>query len=519
MELQALLSRGYFPRELPPTYTTERFGHVIDDNWHDLRRFFQDTGIRAQPLRHSLARTGFLRRTLTLPNPVTHASLCAEIVSGWPDLQHAIARGRFSQSKPEFNPKGGRSVLPSVPIQSALIPLRAAIRAGARVILRTDISRFYGSVYSHSLPWALHTKKTAKRQQRDWSLLGNRLDTWIRNGQDGQTVGIPIGPDASLVLAEVLLSAVDDQISSECHILRGLRYIDDYELVFESRSAAEQALSTIERILGGFGLELNPRKTTLEELPLPHESPWVSTLRSMGIRSRPAAQATDLVHLFDQAFDFARRHPASPVLRYTLGRLKGVDVQEQNRTLFQHLLLQCLVAEPATIASVLTQLIRGADTGWQLEFDLVSNALNKLMNELLPMGHGNEASWCLWGLYALELPVDGSNMPVISASEDPIVALLALYGRHRGLLGDLDTTNWEASMTSDDLYGDRWLLAYEALVKGWLPSQDGTDYISSEPRFKALRDGGVQFFDEERIVGILPTGVAPTLGIAPIFSG
>ena len=204
MELQALLSRGYFPRELPPTYTTERFGHVIGDDWPALSKLFQDTGIRTQPLRHSLARTGFLRRTLTLPNPVTHASLCAEIVSGWPDLQRVIAKGKFSQSKPEFNPKGGRSVLPSVPRQSALIPRRAAIRAGARVILRTDINRFYGSVYSHSLHWALHTKRTAKRRQRDPSLLGNRLDTWIRNAQDGQTVGIPIGPDASLVLAELL---------------------------------------------------------------------------------------------------------------------------------------------------------------------------------------------------------------------------------------------------------------------------------------------------------------------------
>lgn len=239
----------------------------------------------------------------------------------------------------------------------------------------------------------------------------------------------------------------------------------------------------------------------------------------MRIGSRPATQARDLVRLFDQAFDFARSDPASPVLRYTVGRLKGIDVNEQNRTLFQHLLLQCLVAEPGTIAPVLAQLIRGTDMDWQLDSDLVSETLNRLMNELLPVGHGNEASWCLWGLYALGLPVDGSNLPVISASEDSIVALLALYGKHSGRLASLDTTNWEASMTSDDLFGDRWLLAYEALVKRWLPSLDGTDYISSEARFRTLRDGGVQFFDEEQIVGILPTGIAPSLGIAPIFSG
>ena len=39
---------------------------------------------------------------------------------------------------------------------------RHAIRALSPMIVRADISQFYGSLYTHSLPWALHTKAVAK---------------------------------------------------------------------------------------------------------------------------------------------------------------------------------------------------------------------------------------------------------------------------------------------------------------------------------------------------------------------
>lgn len=135
------------------------------------------------------------------------------------------------------------------------------------------------------------------------------------------------------------------------------------------------------------------------------------------------------------------------------------------------------------------------------------------------MGHGNEACWCLWGIFALELLVEASSAAAISVSEDPLVALLALHGRAHGLLPDsLDTTNWESAMTGEDLYGDRWLLAYEALVKGWLPSLNGVDYVGVDPRFSILQNAKVEFFDGNMIAGVVPTGVAPSVGVAPIFS-
>jgi hypothetical protein len=64
--------------------------------------------------------------------------------------------------------------------------------------LAADISEFYHSIYTHSISWALHTKLFAKSNQKA-KVVGNLLDKATQNGQHGQTVGIPIGPDTSLV--------------------------------------------------------------------------------------------------------------------------------------------------------------------------------------------------------------------------------------------------------------------------------------------------------------------------------
>jgi hypothetical protein len=94
---------------------------------------------------------------------------------------------------------------------------RARSRTASRYLLATDLSQFYPSIYTHSIPWALHTKSVAKAKPNDYSLLGNVLDLAMRNGQDKQTIGIPIGPDTSLVIAEAILSSVDVQLKGAIH--------------------------------------------------------------------------------------------------------------------------------------------------------------------------------------------------------------------------------------------------------------------------------------------------------------
>jgi len=90
------------------------------------------------------------------------------------------------------------------------------------------------------------------------------------------------------------------------------------------------------------------------------------------------------------------------------------------------------------------------------------------------------------------------------------VALLALHAQSLGLMSKpLDATAWLSHMSSAGLYDDHWLLAYEAYVKGWLPSRDGTDYIGADPAFDFMRANGVTFYDSTLALPTTPTSPIP----------
>lgn len=131
---------------------------------------------------------------------------------------------------------------------------RTKTRVGAKYLLRTDIAQFYPSIYSHAIPWALYTKAMAKTIMKNMAYYGNVLDREVQAGQHGQTKGLPIGPDTSLGIAELLLAPIDSKLQSTCNIVGGTRFIDDMEFTFRRLSDAETALATLESLLSDIEL-------------------------------------------------------------------------------------------------------------------------------------------------------------------------------------------------------------------------------------------------------------------------
>ena len=84
--------------------------------------------------------------------------------------------------------------------------------------MHLDISNCYGSIYTHTIPWALHTKHVAKSNQNNNDLLGNKIDSLIQLMQNGQTNGIPQGSVLMDFIAEIILSYVDKLLDEKLKI-------------------------------------------------------------------------------------------------------------------------------------------------------------------------------------------------------------------------------------------------------------------------------------------------------------
>jgi Reverse transcriptase (RNA-dependent DNA polymerase) len=496
----ALLRRGYFPQELPPPFQTTSFAQAVTSHISSLSHPFicdpQGRSFVSQSERFNLARAGTLRRILSIPNPVNYIQLAHVISDNWQQLLAHAQQSKISMSKPIQTP-GQKRAVQRFKDFGDLPEIRAINRVGCRYVLKADINAFYPSVYTHSIPWAIHTKMIAKTQRKYNQSLGNKIDTLIRNAQDQQTKGIPIGPDTSLIVAESILATVDQELQKQFPNC-GFRYVDDYELCFWSFADAEAALSMLQELLTHFELQLNPNKTKIIELPCRVEPKWVSDLRVFEFRPGARSQHTDIIHFFDCAFELWVHNPEEAVLKYALSRSKSITVPPENWSLYESFLLQCAVAEAGALPIVIDLIKKYSDDGYQLNKDLIRETFTRIVELHAPRGHGSEVAWVIWGSLILQLPIDDQTATIIGTVSDSIVALLALDARSKGLISTtINFQLWEQCMTRDELCGSNWLLCYQAYEHGWLSSKDGTDYIAQDPSFLFLRTHNVQFYDAQ----------------------
>ena len=491
--LPDLLQFGYFPRELPPIFSTASFAAALAGaSW-------SPSGVprasRAMPF--SLGRRGTLRRMLAIPNPQGFATLAYAVASNWTALQAHFARDKVSMTSPTPGRSVGRAVDPRFRLEA--VPVRRAItRAGARYLVHADVARFYPSIYTHVIPWAAHGKPVAKMRRRDRTLYGNVLDESVRKCQDDQTVGIPIGPDTSLILAELILSKVDAQLRGVASAKNAFRYIDDYEISCRTLREGEEALSALDAAVRAYELDLNEVKSRIIELPTALYDPWKDALARFGFAAKtPAEDRDEILRYFTLAFELRLRHPAAYVLNYAIGRLPVPAGRASNWRLIESLLLQCLKLEPGATRYVVVALLQADDAERRLNRDRISATLSEHIQEHAPLGHNAEVAWALWGATELGITLGKEAVAAISKTEDAIVALLALSAKNHGtnILPGLRTSTWRPYMCADDLYGPLWLLAYEANVQRWLPNVDPGDYVSVDPFFGPLKAGGVSFLD------------------------
>jgi hypothetical protein len=132
--------------------------------------------------------------------------------------------------------------------------------------LNTDITDCYGSIYTHTIPWALHSKDIAKTKRADNKLIGNCIDTTIQGMSYGQTNGIPQGSVLMDFIAEIVLGYADLRITEELEKnnivdYMILRYRDDYRIFSNNQETITKLVKVLTDVLRELNFRLNSQKT------------------------------------------------------------------------------------------------------------------------------------------------------------------------------------------------------------------------------------------------------------------
>lgn len=137
-------------------------------------------------------------------------------------------------------------------------------------LVHADITDCYGQIYTHSIAWALHTKEKAKKKKdkEDKGLVGNVIDTQIRDMRHGQTNGIPQGSVLMDFVAEMVLGYADTLLPEKLHRqgvseYQILRYRDDYRIFVHGGHDGEKILKALTEVLIELGFKLNSSKTVV----------------------------------------------------------------------------------------------------------------------------------------------------------------------------------------------------------------------------------------------------------------
>lgn len=152
--LGSLLGRGYFPEELPPPFTTRSFSKyraAIGKAWVTAGAY-----PKSIPEAYSIPRIKVARRELSIVNPIAEYDVCKIIADNWVEIRKHLRSCSYSAEAVEISTTRHRAVPKP---DFTLVSLRQAeIDSMYDNILIGDVSRFYGTLYTHSIPWALHTK-------------------------------------------------------------------------------------------------------------------------------------------------------------------------------------------------------------------------------------------------------------------------------------------------------------------------------------------------------------------------
>lgn len=503
---QSLIGKGYLPQELPPGFTTKDLAAAYNTLSSQIGTCLQAKR-RSRCCPFSIPRPQGLRRLLEVPNPLHQIRLSSTLAQNWTSIAAFISSSPLSLSTLDIKPDSERAITAILPYGSDLTTERILRSTSARYILRADISRFYHSIYTHVIPWVLHTKDVAK-VNRQRNLLGNAIDEDVRNTRDGQTSGIPIGPDTSRIISEVLGIGVDRALAESLPYLYGVRHVDDFYLYFKSRADLEQGYYVLQRVLQDLELEINPSKVTITDISEEvFDSPWVAEARSFRFRSdRRKHQKNDIVSYFELAFNNAKKYPKEAVLKYSLTKIGRQKVREQNWGIYEALLLRSMLIEPNVLPVVLEILLNYNNAGFPLNRVGIKNTLLSLIGYHGRLGHIYEVAWALWFAISTTTPLSEEALKIVGSIDNSIIILIALDLESRGLSSiPLDRTGWRQHLNSDDLYSDHWLTAYEANLKGWiLPNLGKERYIDNDPFFSLLKQEYVSFYNPDQQIQVRP---------------
>ena len=339
---RGLLDHGLFSEKIPPCFTTVGLADFIKNTRYSLLDESDERKLKKiidecshDYIRYEALRETNIPRHLGIPHPEAYAAQTLSIVKFWEEITTLC-----NKPKPQFsrihvrNLGGGKIFEMNYKGREKYQFEEEEIEwmSGVKYIVEADIASCFPSIYTHSIPWALNGKKNAKKLNSIVAFSGNLIDKCTQNTKDRQTNGILIGPHASSIISEIILTRVDCDLQSKGY-KKINRHIDDYRFYASSYDEAEKFLKDLGMFLRQYEMSLNDKKTKILSLPRPSVENWIQCLNRFAFPKNEVINFSLIRAFLDLALDCSLAIGKSTPLNYALKTLKGNQNNPKNLNL------------------------------------------------------------------------------------------------------------------------------------------------------------------------------------------
>lgn len=493
-----LLGYGLFAEKIPPFLTAENF---LDFCKTPPAKFTFDNSEKKYIYYESMRNIN-VPRILAIPNPIAYHNQCKVLSDNWDKLleyfqkqtlnqEHRVSRIHIRKINDSFKVFNtcyqdlddiDLDDYPAL-VQNHLFEMNHKnfctddypepnLLIGKRYVVKADISNCFPSIYTHSLSWALVTKKEAKKKSKptdshEWF---NQIDKTTRNLKDGETHGILIGSHASNLISEIILTTVDKALYTHKNEYRYIRNIDDYTCYVDTKEKAEEFLVDLSTELKQYGLMLNHKKTEILKLPLASTENWVRKLNSFIFSNDDKLKLSEVRAYLDIALDLMFHNKEnSAILNYAIKVLAKKDMTANAKDYFiktvHHLVLLYPYLVPLLDDKIFTV------------FSIDKSKIEKISQDLFQVGDSKKLyeamSYALFFSLKYHFLLIDNLFEKVENSNDAILLLLA-YLHDKKYLNSSSNFNRTtigkkyrdlANTLKDDI-DEYWIFVYEVLNSG-----------------------------------------------------
>ena len=478
-----LLAHGLFADKLPPILSSVDFYNYCQKNTTS----FSDSW--KQYIYYESLRNINVPRPLGIPNPMAYQRLCRCLSDNWGNLQQHFEQQTVSQdykiSRIHIRKQGNSDAIFSMSYSNWRVDgsPEPDLLIGKRYIVKADISTCFLSIYTHSIPWALVGKAfakehSAKQYSQDWY---NQIDHYTQNCKNGETHGLLIGPHASNLLSEIILTVVDRKLYDNGW--RYIRNIDDYTCYVESVEAGQKFLMDLGNELRQFDLSINFKKTEIQELPVAAVEQWVRKINSVSAIQRDGKMDFIAVRAYlDLAIELMQKNKDnSAVLNYAIKVLSGHKLTPNARDYFIKTVFHLSLLYPYLIPLLEKNVF--------IPFDVEPQKISSFSQKVFRVGCNsqNYEAICYAIYFSLKYNFDIDSITANTAisSDSCLFKLLAfLYFTVHKNKGERKALKDHAKTLSsnEDDFNRNWLFVYEELSQSDLKGE-----------WKPMKKSGVSF--------------------------